>query len=609
MSHLPFTLLAYFLNSLAVTVDKFLLTRHIPDPLIYIFYFSVFSLVALLALPITHLPPNQVLLLASISTLLWTSGAYFMFKALRVGQISRVIPVIGTFIPLILLIQAIADQAIGINELWAVCFLILGLIVLTLPDWKGELTYKEIFYELLSATLFALSYILIRKAYLQWDFVSVLVWSRMVLIPVGIIIFLIPNLRKKIFSSNNSGPRLNIFSKAGLLFLFGQAAGGSSELLITFSVALANPALVNSLQGTQYIFLFILGLILSTKFPHIYKERLTFINLIAKGLGILLVGIGLFTLAFAKPYISPDFGVTYSTKYAKYLGVDPKTNYPRMLDELGIKYVRFPIYWDEVEPSPGKYDFSQIDYYFQESEKRNVKVTAVVGLRQPRWPECHAPGWTQNLTEEEKTAAILALVKEEINHLKTYANIETWQIENEPLLEWGLCDPVTSETLSRVRDELTLVKTLDQRPTLLTDSGELSSWVSVSKLTSGQFAVTLYRTVWSPYIGLVDYPFPPIFYRIKSQIVKTVTKQPNQVEIVSELQAEPWITNNQNLVDIEPKILERQFPVSKLKNNISYAHESGFSKIYLWGVEWWYYMQDKGFPQYLNYGKTLFKAQ
>ncbi len=607
MSHLPFTLLAYFLNSLAVTVDKFLLTRHIPDPLVYIFYFSLFSLVALLALPVTHLPPNQVLFLASASTLLWTSGAYFMFKALRVGQISRVIPVIGTFIPLILLVQAVVDQAIGVNEIWAVSFLILGLVVLTLPDWKGELTYKEIVFELLSATLFALSYILIRKAYLQWDFVSVLVWSRMVLIPVGIIIFLIPNFRRKVFGSDGAnGPVLNIFSKAGLLFLFGQAAGGSSELLITFSVALANPALVNSIQGTQYIFLFMLGLILSRRFPHIYKERLTLVNLMSKGLGILLVGIGLFTLAFAKPDVSPDFGVTYSTKYAKYLGVDPKTNYPKMLDELGVKHVRFPIYWDEVEPSPGKYDFSQVDYYFKESEKRDVKIMPVVGFRQPRWPECHTPGWARDLEETEKTAAILTLVEKEISHLKTFANIENWQIENEPLLDWGLCDPITSQTLNRLKAELNLAKTLDQRPIILTDSGELSSWVDVSRLTKGQFAITVYRTVWTPYLGLVNYPLPPIFYRVKSQAVKTLTGQPNQATVVSELQAEPWITNNQDLIKIDPKVLEQQFPVSELKSNISYAKETGFPKIYLWGIEWWYYMRDKGYPGYLDYAKTIF---
>src|SRR3989338_2497021 len=98
MTHLPFTLLAYFFNSLSVVANKFLLNKAIPDPLIYIFYISLLSLLSLLALPFTLYPSPFVLILASISTLLWTLGAYLMFKALKLGQVSRVIPLIGTLI-------------------------------------------------------------------------------------------------------------------------------------------------------------------------------------------------------------------------------------------------------------------------------------------------------------------------------------------------------------------------------------------------------------------------------------------------------------------------------------------------------------------------------
>lgn len=56
MSYLPFAILAYLLNSLAVTIDKILLVRSIPNPLTYIFYISAFSLLILLALPFTYQP-------------------------------------------------------------------------------------------------------------------------------------------------------------------------------------------------------------------------------------------------------------------------------------------------------------------------------------------------------------------------------------------------------------------------------------------------------------------------------------------------------------------------------------------------------------------------
>lgn len=297
MTHLPFTILAYLFNATAVTIDKFLLTKHISNPLVYVFYFSVFSLLGLFLLPFTQIPSLSTFILASLSTLIWTGGAYFMFKALQIGQVARVIPVIGTLIPIFLLIQAVMAQTIKQQEILAVLILLLGLVFLTILDWRGKFTRKELALELLSASLFALSYIILRQAYLQNDFLTVLAWSRFILIPVGLTIVIIPVLRKIVFSDQAGKPSFKILSKAGLLFLIGQSFGGLSELLITFSISLATPALVNSLQGSQYIFLFFFSLVLARKFPQIYQEKTSSLYLLTKVLGILFIGGGLYLLA------------------------------------------------------------------------------------------------------------------------------------------------------------------------------------------------------------------------------------------------------------------------------------------------------------------------
>lgn len=297
MSHLPFTLIAYFFNSLAVLTNKFLLQKTIPDPLVYIFYISLVSFLAVFALPFTHIPTFDTFILASLSTLLWTLGAYFMFKALKLGQVSRVIPIIGTLIPLILLIFASETKTITTAQSLAVWFLIVGMVFLTLSNWQGKLNLKEILLEALSAASFAISYLLLRQAYLNLDFFSVLVWSRLILLPLGIFILLIPTLRGKIFTK--SGPKIDFLSKTGIIFLGGQISGAISELLLLFSVSLANPALVNSLQGTQYIFLLFFALILSKKYPLIFEEKYTLKILLPKIFGISLIVLGLFFLAFS----------------------------------------------------------------------------------------------------------------------------------------------------------------------------------------------------------------------------------------------------------------------------------------------------------------------
>ena len=297
MSYLPFALLAYFFNGVAVLIDKFLLTAKIKDPLAYIFYISLFSFLLVLLLPLTHVPNLTVFIVASVSTVIWTSGLYFMYKALQVGLVSRVIPVIGVLIPVFLAVEAILTKSITQTELMAIIILILGLILLTIFEWRGHIKRHEVQYELLSALLFAISYVVLRQAFLMDSFPTVLIWSRIILMPLALVILLIPKTRK-IVLVKDEGPNFSLKSKEGALFMFGQAAGGSSELLITFSVSLATPALVNSLQGSQYLFLFVAGLFLSKKFPEIFKEEHTPLKTSLKVAGIACIGAGLYTLAF-----------------------------------------------------------------------------------------------------------------------------------------------------------------------------------------------------------------------------------------------------------------------------------------------------------------------
>lgn len=272
MSYLPITILAYLLNSIAVIIDKFLLNKSIPNPLTYIFYISIFSLLILFALPFTLYPSPFTLFLASASTLLWTIGAYLMFAAVKKGQVSRVVPVIGTLIPLMLLIHAAFFGTISLNQSLAVGILIAGLIFLTYSD----LHLKEVKLEFLSALFFAVSYLILREAYLRENFLTVLVYSRLILIPLILIFLFIPKPHHK--------------PKIGALFITGQAAGGASQLLLTFSISLASPALINSLQGIQYVFLFFFSM-------WVFKEKFSFFNILGKIMGIGLIGTGLYLLA------------------------------------------------------------------------------------------------------------------------------------------------------------------------------------------------------------------------------------------------------------------------------------------------------------------------
>jgi hypothetical protein len=190
------------------------------------------------------------------------------------------------------------------------------------------------------------------------------------------------------------------------------------------------------------------------------------------------------------------------------------------------------------------------------------------------------------------------LVSEEITHFRHYQNIKAWQVENEPFFHFGECPNKDHLTDSFLQQEVTLVRSLDPRPILITDSGELSNWIQAIGL-SDQFGTTLYRKTWNPILGTSSFPIPPFIYTVKDQLIRLMLNHPGKT-MVAELQAEPWGINN---LPIQQESIDTQistFSVADLNNNFNYAKETGFSDIYLWGVEWWFYMRNHGHPEYLD---------
>jgi drug/metabolite transporter (DMT)-like permease len=598
--------LVYLLNSISVTIDKYLLVKQAPNPFFYIYYISLFSLLVLVGLPFVPIPNPTTFWFASLSTLLWTSGAYFMFQALKVGNPARVIPVIGTLIPIILAGMGYISGNLTLNQLWAIIILVLGLFCLVIPYLKGKLHTQEILSVLVSSLFFANSYVILAWAYQSGDFASVFVYSRIILIPFLLTFYLVGPLKKRFLDQGQHASPLKFFSRGGILFLFGQFAGGASQLLLTFSISLADPALVNAMQGVQYIFLFIFGLILAKKLPTLFGEKLSVWLWMGKILGIILITLGLFVLSMtdtSRP--KPQYGVTFSPRYATELGLDPKESYVKMLSQLSIPAIRLPLYWNEFEPTAEQFQTEDFTFYLNEAEKANFKVIVALGYKAPRWPECYPPDWARNLSREQLQEKILLMLHKAVVTYKDHPAVAGWQVENEPFLAFGDCPAQNPLTFDFVKKEIALVKSLDHKPILVTDSGEISSWMQAMKL-GDYFGTTMYRQVWNPYFGWFDYPLPAFFYNAKSWFVQKLVGVSGVNVIVSELQAEPWVPSQQSLTEWNIDEQFKTFPPEKIKAHLEFAQSTGFSEIYLWGVEWWLWMDKNGYPEYLNIAGELF---
>lgn len=308
---------------------------------------------------------------------------------------------------------------------------------------------------------------------------------------------------------------------------------------------------------------------------------------------------------FEKSYKFPakiSFGVTFSPKFARYLQLDWKKTYIQVLDELQVKSLRLPVYWDDLEKQEGKFDFEDEDFMVKEAAIRHAKIILVVGAKQPRWPECHVPAWAKVLSLQERRSKILKTIQKVVLQYRDQEAVWAWQVENEPFLPFfgENCDQGDENFLAT---EVNIVKALSQKPIIISDSGELGSWIAPMKL-SDIFGTTLYRDVYNPVMGYFSYPILPYLYNIKSQVARIFAPH-NKKTIIIELQTEPWLADSK----YQGKAVEQAklFPPDKFKSYVKYAQKTGFDEMYLWGVEWWFWMAQNGYPEYLNYAKTLFK--
>jgi len=180
-----------------------------------------------------------------------------------------------------------------------------------------------------------------------------------------------------------------------------------------------------------------------------------------------------------------------------------------------------------------------LNWQVDEAEKHNADIMLVIGMKTPRWPECHIPAWAQGLSREEQQAAVLSMVEAVMRHYNNRSAIKIWQVENEPLFPFGEC-PWIDKTF--LRKEVALVKSLDAnfRPVLISDSGESSMWFEAAAI-GDIVGVTMYRKVWFHEMGIyISYPIPPSWYWLKSQLVDALYKKN---VICVELQEEPWCPN------------------------------------------------------------------
>lgn len=302
-----------------------------------------------------------------------------------------------------------------------------------------------------------------------------------------------------------------------------------------------------------------------------------------------------------------EMGVTFIPDYARSLKVDPKETMDALIDDMGVRRFRLVSYWNQIEKKQGTYDWRELDWQFDKVNEINGKVSLAIGLRQPRWPECHMPDWA---AKQDKSVWAPKLKDFMGAVIKRYGNnpaLESYQLENEYFLAvFGVCPDHSRE---RLVDEFDYVKRLaPNTPVIISRSNNLPS-SPLRAPVADVYGVSVYQRVWDRTITkrYFEYPFPGWYYGALAGMSKILQGRDTMLH---EMQAEPWPPNGQSVVDTPLYEQDKSLNAKRLQQRFDLGRSTGMRQVDFWGAEWWYWRKVKaGDDSVWNVAKDEFQKQ
>lgn len=289
-------IIAHGLIGISLIWDKVLLkspgTRNLFS---YVFWLGAMSVFGVILVPFGYNSPSfRVIWIAFVAGVVHLVGVFFYYMALKRGEASETLAVMGGFSPVVTagIAFALLSRQMSGGQLLGFALMAGGGFVMFLSE---KLPLKRLLPPvLLAAGLLGLVNVMEKVVYDQTNFVSGYVWFTIGTF-VGALALLIPgSWRKQIFAeSGQDNPRNRFW------YFVNRFVSGVGSFLIFYAISLAHPAIVDAISGVRYVIIFLGALLLTKLKPMWLKERFRGWQLFTKAAATALVVAGLVMVGIA----------------------------------------------------------------------------------------------------------------------------------------------------------------------------------------------------------------------------------------------------------------------------------------------------------------------
>lgn len=296
-------LASYFLFSITSIFNRFLLAGPLPNAGAYAFTIAAAGGTVVVLIPFGFsVPENSTIIVALLAGIISIAAFVSLYHVIRIGSISRVIPTVGAMVPLLILgfTALIVPQEVIVSRkaLLAILWLVIGTILLTIrSETKRSVLDRTSQYGLaaLTALLFASSTVMSKFVYEDIGFLNGLIWvnfGSFLMVPV---LLLFSSVRTFTLS-----PQTWKQKRLLLPLTLEKGTGALGSLLQQYAIFLVpfgQLALMNALQGIQYLFILIFVGVIGIRHPKFLGEQLTRRTLPFRISGVVAIILGLYAMA------------------------------------------------------------------------------------------------------------------------------------------------------------------------------------------------------------------------------------------------------------------------------------------------------------------------